>query len=367
MSRNIGYATDRASAPLGPWPFDRPAVGAEDVLIDIAFCGVCHSDIHQARDDIGGPLATNYPCMPGHEIVGTVAQVGDQVTAHRVGDRVAVGCLVYWGDESQRGVEDEQYQDPPPIFTYNAVDPSTGEVTFGGYSDQIVVHEHFVLRVPDALELDVAAPLLCAGVTTFAPLRRWGAGPGTRVAVAGLGGLGHIAIKLAKAMGADRVLALTTTPDKARAAEAAGADEVVVMTDEAQTEANVGAVDLILSTIPTGFDMNPYLTLLRPGGVLTTVGLLEPVRDGAIDFRLVTLKKLTIAGSLIGNLAETQEVLDFCADHGVTADIEKISVDEINTAHDRMVDGDIPFRYVIDNSTLEVSQVGGATSRTAPG
>ena len=351
MPRNIGYATADKDSPLEPWPFDRPAVGAEDVRIDIAFCGVCHSDVHQARAEMGGDLATNFPCMPGHEIAGTVTEVGADVTRHAVGDRVGVGCLVYWGDESQRGVEDEQYQQPPAVFTYNAPDPETGEVTFGGYSDEIVVHEHFVLKIPDALELDAAAPLLCAGVTTYAPLTRWGV-EGKTVGIAGLGGLGHLAIKLAKALGAAKVVALTTTPDKADDARASGADEVVVMTDDDAVEAAADSLELVLSTIPTAFDMNPYLSLLAANGVLATVGMLEPIGDGAIDFGVVSLKRLTIGGSLIGNLAQTQEVLDFCAEHGISADIEKISIEDINEAFDRMVAEDVRFRYVIDNATL---------------
>ncbi|WP_028473638.1 NAD(P)-dependent alcohol dehydrogenase [Nocardioides alkalitolerans] len=351
MPTNIGYATDDASSPLRPWPFDRPAVGREDVRIDIAYCGVCHSDVHQARAEMGGALATNFPCMPGHEIVGTVAEVGADVTRHAVGDRVGVGCLVYWGDESQRGVEDEQYQQPPAVFTYNAPDPDTGEVTFGGYSDEIVVHEHFVLSIPDALDLAAAAPLLCAGVTTYAPLTRWGVQDKV-VGVAGLGGLGHLGLKLAKALGASRVVALTTSADKADGARASGADDVVVMTDEDAVTDAADSLDLVLSTIPTAFDMNPYLSLLAANGVLATVGLLEPIGEGAIDFGVVSLKRLTIGGSLIGNLQQTQEVLDLCAEHGITADIELIAADRINEAFDRLVEGDVRFRFVIDSSTL---------------
>lgn len=351
MPTNIGYATPDASSPLRPWPFDRPSVGAEDVRIDIAYCGVCHSDVHQARDEMGGALATNFPCMPGHEIVGTVVEVGAEVTRHAVGDRVGVGCLVYWGDESQRGVEDEQYQQPPAVFTYNAPDPDTGEVTFGGYSDEVVVHEHFVLSIPDALDLAAAAPLLCAGVTTYAPLVRWGV-RGRTVGVAGLGGLGHLGIKLAKALGAARVVALTTSPDKADDARASGADDVVVMTDDDAVADAADSLELVLSTIPTAFDMTPYLSLLAANGVLATVGMLEPIGEGAIDFGVVSLKRLTIGGSLIGNLRQTQEVLDLCAEHGIAADIELISVDRINEAFDRMVEGDVRFRFVIDSSTL---------------
>lgn len=319
--------------------------------IDIAYCGVCHSDVHRARDEMGGAPATNFPCMPGHEIVGVVAEVGSDVTRHAVGDRVGVGCLVYWGDESRRGARDEQYQQPPAVFTYNAPDPETDEVTFGGYSDEILVHEHFVLRIPDALDLAEAAPLLCAGVTAYAPLTQWGA-QGKVVGIAGLGGLGHLAVKLAKALGAARVVALTTTADKAEAARASGAGEVIVITDEDAVEAAADSLEMVLSTIPTAFDMKPYLSLLGANGVLATVGMLEPIEAGAIDLGVVSMKRLTIGGSLIGNLEETQEVLDFCAEHGIAADIEKMPVEEINEAFEKVVNGEARFRFVIDSSTL---------------
>jgi uncharacterized zinc-type alcohol dehydrogenase-like protein len=352
MPTNIGYAATDADSPLIPFRFDRRPVGPEDVRIQIAYCGVCHSDVHQARDEFGGALSTTYPCMPGHEIAGTVTEVGDQVTTHAVGDRVGVGCMVFWGAEDQRGVADEQYQSPPALFTYNGKDPSTGEVTLGGYADEIVVHEHFVLRIPDQLPLEQAAPLLCAGVTTWSPLRRWDVGPGKVVGVAGIGGLGHMAIQLARARGAERVVALTTTPSKADAARRLGADEVVVMDDEQALAAHAASLDVLLSTIPTPFDMKPYLSLVKHDGAFVSVGVLEPLSEGAIDFATVSMQRISVSGSAIGSIAETQEVLDFCAEHGISADVEVIPVDRINEAFDRVVAKDVQFRFVIDNATL---------------
>ena len=356
MPTNIGYATKDASSPLGPFPFDRDPLGPEDVRIKIAFCGVCHSDVHQARDEFDGPLATNFPCLPGHEIVGEVVEAGPQVSTYAVGDRVGVGCMVYWGAEEQRGVADEQYQQPPAVFTYNGLDPDSGAVTFGGYSDEIVVNEHFVLRIPAAIPSEQAAPLLCAGVTTWSPLRHWEVGPGSTVGVAGLGGLGHLAVQLAKARGADAVIVLTTSPDKREAALALGADEVLDMTDEDAVAARAGSIDFVLSTIPTRFDMKPYLSLVAHDGAFVTVGMLEPVVPEGIDFAAVSMKRITLGGSLIGSIAETQEVLDFCAEHDIAAEVEVIDIAKINEAFDHMVDEEVRFRYVIDNSTLAAAR-----------
>jgi uncharacterized zinc-type alcohol dehydrogenase-like protein len=352
MPSNVGYAAQDATSPLAPFEFDRQPVGPEDVRIDIMFCGVCHSDVHQARDEFGGALATNYPCVPGHEIVGLVAEIGAGVRKYSVGDRVGVGCMVYWGSDEQRGVADELYQSPPAVFTYNAKDPRTGEITFGGYSDEIVVNEHFVLRIPDSLPLESAAPLLCAGVTTWSPLRYWDVRAGHTVGVAGIGGLGHLAIKLAKARGTDKIVALTTTPDKRDEALRLGADEVVVMSEEDAVTAHEGTLDFLLATIPTPFDMNPYLSLLEHDGTLVTVGMLEPVQAGAIDFATVSMKRITVTGSAIGSIAETQEVLDFCAEHGISADVHVIPISQVNDAFDQVVAKDARFRFVIDNSTL---------------
>jgi uncharacterized zinc-type alcohol dehydrogenase-like protein len=353
LPANIGYATSDADTPLAPLAFDRDPVGSEDVRIDIEFCGVCHSDVHQARDEFAGPLATNWPCMPGHEIVGTVSEAGEKVDRFAVGDRVGVGCMVYWGEERQRGVEEEQYQDPPAVFTYNTEDPDTGEVTFGGYSDEIVVDQHFVLNIPDSLPSEQAAPILCAGVTTWSPLRRWDVGEGMVVGVAGIGGLGHMAIQLAKARGAERVIALTTTAEKRERALALGADEVIVMDDSDALEEHEASLDFLLSTIPYAFDMKPYLALVKHDGTMVTVGMLVPSPPEGIDFGAVSMKRVSIAGSLIGSIAETQEVLDFCAEHGITAEVEVIAVDKVNEAFEKVAGkgGEHP-RYVIDNSTL---------------
>lgn len=352
MAHNIGYAAFDADSPLAPFEFDRPPVGPEDVRIDIKFCGICHSDIHQARDEWGEALATNYPLVPGHEIVGIVTEVGSDAKKYAVGDRVGVGCMVYWGSENNRGVGNEQYQSPPPVFTYNAKDPRTGDVTYGGYSDEVVVNEHFVLRIPDSIPLEKAAPLLCAGVTTWSPLRRWNVATGHVVGVAGIGGLGHMAVQLAKARGADKVIALTTSPDKKEEALRLGADEVVVMSDGDDVAAQAGSVDFLLSTIPTTFDMKPYISLLKHDGTLVTVGTLAPTPPDAIDLTMVTLLRTSIAGSLIGSIEETQEVLDFCAEHDIAAEVEVIPVDEVNEAFDKVVAKDARFRFVIDNSTL---------------
>ncbi|MFG6444639.1 NAD(P)-dependent alcohol dehydrogenase [Microbacterium sp. P07] len=349
---NIGYAATSKTTPLAPYTFQRGPVGAEDVRITIEFCGVCHSDVHQARDEFGGALGTQYPCMPGHEIVGTVAEIGAEVTRYTVGDRVGVGCMVFWGSEQQRGVVEEQYQVPPPVFTYNAADPDTGEITFGGYSDEIVVNEHFVLRIPESIPSEQAAPLLCAGVTTWSPMEHWNVGPGHTVAIAGIGGLGHVAVKLAKARGADRVIALTTTAEKKDEILALGADEVILMTDDDALEQHAGTVDFLLTTIPTPFDFNPYIGLLAHDGALVTVGMLEPIHEGGIDFAAVAMKRATIASSMIGSITETQEVLDFAAEHGTLPDVEIIPIQDINATFDRIVDNDARFRYVIDIATL---------------
>ncbi|MBB4637795.1 NAD(P)-dependent alcohol dehydrogenase [Longimicrobium terrae] len=352
MPANIGYATKGPRKPLRPYAFDRNPVGPQDVRIQIRFCGVCRSDIHQARDEWGGPLATHYPWMPGHEIVGIVAEVGGEVRAHAVGDRVGVGCMIYWGAEDQRGKPDEQYQNPPAVFTYNAVDEKTGEITFGGYSDEIVVNEHFVLRIPDAIPLEKAAPILCAGVTTWSPLRHWEIGAGHVVGVAGIGGLGHMAVQLAKARGAQKVVALTTTADKRDEALRLGADEVVVMSEKEQVEAHAASFDFILSTIPEAFDMKPYLSMVKHDGTLVTVGTLVPTPKEAIDLAAVSMTRVRIAGSMIGSIAETQEVLDFCAEHGIASDVQVIPIDQINEAFEQVVAKEARFRYVIDNSTL---------------
>jgi alcohol dehydrogenase (NADP+) len=354
MPTNIGLATPDQNTPLAPLGFDRPPVGPRDVRIDIAFCGICRSDVHQARDEFGGPLATNYPCMPGHEIVGTVTEVGEEVTAPALGDRVGVGCMVFWGDPADREEREEQYQATPAVFTYNTKDPETGEVTFGGYADEIVVDEHFVLRIPEGMALEQAAPILCAGVTTWSPLRHWGIGAGHRVGVAGIGGLGHMAIQLAKARGAEQVVALTTSPEKAQEALALGADEVLDMCDADAVAEHAASLDFVLSTIPEAFDLKPYVSLVRHDGTLVTVGMLVPSLAEAIDFGALSMRRVSIAGSLIGSIEETQEVLDFCAEHGIAAQVQVIDAGRVNEAFDEVVAKDVRYRYVIDAATLPV-------------
>lgn len=351
---NIGYATDAADQPLAPRTFERPAVGPRDVQIEIAYCGICHSDVHQCRDEWGGDLATNYPCMPGHEIAGTVTAVGDQVTRHAVGDRVGVGCFI-WScrecDACKEGLEQYCESDQGVTFTYNAPDPDTGEVTFGGYSDGIVVDERFVLAIPDAFTLEEAAPLLCAGITTYSPLKYWKAGPGKRVGVAGIGGLGHIAIQIAKGLGAE-VVALTRTEEKAGDAKELGADDVLLMSDDGAVEGAAESLDLVLSTIPTAFDVEPYLGLLRRDGTFASVGCLEPLGEGSVNMATLSLGRRKIAGSLVGGLPETQEMLDFCAELGIKPQIKVISADEINDAFDQVNDAAVRYRFVIDADTI---------------
>ena len=349
---NIGYATPDADSPLSEKTFERRAVGANDVRIDIAFCGVCHSDVHQARDELPGEaLQTNFPCMPGHEITGTVAEVGENVTKFSEGDRVGVGCMVDSCGHCKRckaGLE--QFCLNGFTLTYNTPDPDSGEPTYGGYSDGIVVTEDFVLRIPDEIPLEKAAPLLCAGITTFSPLKHWDIGSGHRIGVAGIGGLGNMAIKLAKALGAT-VVALTTTPEKTDKARELGADEVIVMGEEEAVAENAASLDFILSTIPEGFDPNPYLGLLALDGELVSVGCLEPLSDPP-SMDTMVISRLSVGASFIGGIPETQEVLDFCVEHDIAADIEVVDIGDINAVFDKVNDGDVHHRFVIDSSTL---------------
>jgi uncharacterized zinc-type alcohol dehydrogenase-like protein len=313
------------------------------------FCGVCHSDIHQARDEWHN---TNYPCVPGHEIVGRVSAVGESVTKHRLGDLVGVGCLV----DSCRSCEScseglEQYCTGGATATYNTKDRQTGDVTFGGYSSSIVVNEDFVLRIPDSLDPAAAAPLLCAGITTYSPLRHFGAGPGRRVGVAGIGGLGHLAVKFAAAFGAE-VVALTTNNQKAADALRLGAHEAVIVTDAEAMRTQGRSLDLIISTLPTTHSVKPYLRLLRRDGTYVVVGALEPLTE-PMPANLLVGRRLRLAGSLIGGITETQEMLDFCGARGIAAEIEVVTIDDINNVFDRTVAGQARYRYVIDLSTLK--------------
>jgi uncharacterized zinc-type alcohol dehydrogenase-like protein len=344
----IGWAAPNATSPLAPFQFERREPGPRDVLIDIEFCGVCHSDIHQARDEWQGSI---FPLVPGHEIIGRVRALGADVTKFTVGDLVGVGCMV----DSCRTCEAciaglEQYCRNVAVFTYNSKEPRTGDVTYGGYSTNIVVTEDFVLKVPENLDPAAAAPLLCAGVTTYSPLRHWQAGPGRKVGVVGMGGLGHMAIKLALAMGAE-VVVLTRSPGKVDDALSLGASSVVLSTDAEAMSSHSRSCDLVLSTIGRTHDVNPYLDLLKLDGAYVVLGAIEPLRD-PVNAAWLVQRRISVTGSLIGGIAQTQEMLDFCGKHNITADIEKIAVQDINTAFDRTVTADVKYRFVIDMSSL---------------
>ncbi|MEU9332291.1 NAD(P)-dependent alcohol dehydrogenase [Streptomyces sp. NPDC048290] len=346
MTTVAAYAAPAAKAPLERTTIERRAVGEHDVLIDIRYVGICHSDIHQAREGWGEAI---FPMVPGHEIAGIVAEVGPGVTRYAVGDRVGVGCLV----DSCRVCENcragrEQYCTGGNVLTYNGVGKD-GEPTYGGYAQTVVVDENFVLRIPEGIGLDEAAPLLCAGITTYSPLRHWNAGPGKKVAVIGLGGLGHMAVKLAHALGAE-VTVLSQSLRKKDDGLRLGAQHYYATSDPATFEDLAGGFDLIVSTVAAPLDLDAYLGLLKTGGVLANVGAPEePVRLNL--FSLLNHGRV-LAGSMIGGIAETQEMLDFCAAHGVGAEIELISADQINEAYERVLASDVRYRFVIDNATI---------------
>ena len=343
----VGFATASADQPLGPISFERRDPGPKDVRIDIRYCGVCHSDLHQARNEWQN---TMYPCLPGHEIVGRVSAVGSAVTKFKVGDLAGVGCLVDSCQDCPSCAEGlENYCEKGQTFTYNSEDKVSGGLTFGGYSQAIVVDEGFTLKIPETLDLKAVAPLLCAGITTYSPLKHWKVGPGQRVGVVGLGGLGHMGVKLAHAMGAQVVL-FTTSPGKAEDAKRLGADEVVVSRDPAAMAAQAGTFDFILDTVAAAHDINALLNCLKRDATLCQVG--APDKPLATNVFSLIFKRRNFAGSLIGGIAETQEMLDFCGQHGITADIEMIRMDEIETAFDRMQRSDVKYRFVIDMASM---------------
>ncbi|MGW2938372.1 NAD(P)-dependent alcohol dehydrogenase [Streptomyces sp. NPDC055722] len=346
MTTVAAYAAPAAKAPLERTTIERREVGEFDVLIDIKFAGICHSDIHQAREGWGEAI---FPMVPGHEIAGVVSAVGSGVTKFEVGDRVGVGCMV----DSCRECENceaglEQYCLKGMVGTYNALDRN-GEPTYGGYSEKIVVDEKYTVRIPDGLSLDVAAPLLCAGVTTYSPLRHWNAGPGKKVAVLGLGGLGHMAVKLAHAMGAE-VSVLSQSLRKKDDGLKLGADHYYATSDPKTFEELRGTFDLIVSTVSAPLDFGAFLSLLKSDGALVNVGAPEE----PISFNLFSLisGRKTLAGSAIGGIRETQEMLDFCAEHGIGAEIELIGAAEINDAYERVLNSDVRYRFVIDAATI---------------
>lgn len=347
MIQTKGYAAQSATTPLAPFSFERRDVGPRDILIEIDYCGVCHSDIHQARDEWGGSL---FPMVPGHEIVGHVTQVGSQVTRFSVGDLAGVGCLV---DScrtcSHCGQGLEQYCLNGFVGTYNALEKDGKTVTQGGYSSQIVVDEAFVLKVPKNLDLSAVAPLLCAGITTYSPLRHWKVGKGQKVGVVGLGGLGHMAVKFAHSFGA-RTVMITTSASKSADAKKLGADEVLISRNEADMQAQAGTFDFLLNTVSAPHDLTPYVNLLKLDGTMVLVG----VPDKAPELPSVPMifQRRSIGGSLIGGLPETQEMLDYCGEHGITSEVEVIPIQKINEAYERMLKGDVRYRFVIDMKSL---------------
>ncbi len=348
LIKTRAFGTVAPDAPLKLMNIERREVSPRDVEIEIMYCGICHSDLHQAKSDWQG---TVYPCVPGHEIVGKVTRVGKDVTRYKAGDAVGVGCMVdscMTCSPCNAGLE--QFCDDGCIYTYNSRDKHSGNHTLGGYSERVVVDEHFVLRLPENLDPAAAAPLLCAGITTYSPLKKWGAGPGKKVGVMGIGGLGHMAVKIAKAMGA-HVVVITTSPAKAEDAKRLGADDVVVSTDKAQMRRLRKGLDLIIDTVSARHDINSYLQLLTLDGTLAIVGLPgEPLEVSA--FSLVGMRR-NFTGSSIGGIPETQEMLDFCAKHNITADIELIDIQHINEAWERLMKGDVRYRFVIDMESIK--------------
>jgi uncharacterized zinc-type alcohol dehydrogenase-like protein len=342
-----GYAAQGAQEQLKPFSFERREPRAADVQLEILFCGVCHSDLHIARNEWGRTL---YPCVPGHEIAGRVVRVGDAVKKFQEGDLAAVGCLV----DSDRVCENcraglEQFCEHGATLTYNSKDPHTGGITYGGYSKSIVVDQDFVLRLSDKLDMASAAPLLCAGITTYSPLRRWKVGRGQKVGVVGLGGLGHMAVKFANAFGAEVTL-FTTSEGKTADAKRLGAHEVVISRDEEAMDKQSRSFDFLIDTVSASHDINAYLALLKRDGTLVMVGI--PAEAVPVAAFSLLMPRRQLVGSLIGGIAETQEMLDFCAERGIACEIELIAIDKINAAYERMLKRDVKYRFVIDMASL---------------
>ena len=342
------FGTEAATAPLNQLNIQRRKLTTHDVEIEILYCGVCHSDLHTARNEWHG---TVYPCVPGHEIVGRIVSVGDHVKKFKVGDLAAVGCMVDSCRECDYCKEGlEQYCEEGNTLTYNSPDIHLGGHTYGGYSESVVVNENYVLRVPDNLDLAATAPLLCAGITTYSPLKHWNIGPGKKAGIVGIGGLGHMGVKLAKAMGAE-VIVFTTSPSKFEDAKRLGADDVVLSKDADQMQRYAGKLHFVLDCVSASHNVNDYLAQLRVDGTLALVGAPEhPLPVAA--FSLIPFRR-SFAGSTIGSIGETQEMLDFCGKHNIVADIEIISVQRINEAYERLLKGDVKYRFVIDMASLK--------------
>jgi uncharacterized zinc-type alcohol dehydrogenase-like protein len=348
MIATNAYAATNATSPLVPFKLDRRQPGVKDVHIEILFCGVCHSDIHQVRNEWGGSI---FPMVPGHEIVGRVVSIGSEVTKFKVGDLAGIGCFVDSCRECENCKQSlQQYCDQGMVSTYNARERGTGAPTYGGYSTNIVVDEHYTLKVSDKLSLAGVAPLLCAGITTYSPLRHVKVGKGHKVAVLGLGGLGHMGVKFAKAFGAE-VTMLSSSPSKKADAEKLGADHFILTSDAAAMKAAGNSFDFILNTISAPHDYNTYLNLLRTNGTMIVVGV-PPAAAEVPAFTLIA-KRRSIIGSLIGGIDETQEMLDFCAEHNIVSEVEVINIGNINEAYERMLKGDVRYRFVIDTASLK--------------
>ncbi len=346
MTAAKGYAAQDKTTPVAPWDFERREVGPHDVAFDIQYCGVCHSDLHQIRDEWGGSI---FPMVPGHEIVGRVTKVGEHVKGFKPGDLAAVGCMVDSCKECEncdRGLE--QYCKKGAVFTYNSKGKD-GQPTYGGYSNNIVVNEEFALHVSDKLDLAAVAPLLCAGITTYSPLRHWGVGKGHKVAVLGLGGLGHMAVKFAASFGAE-VTVLSTSPDKEADAKKLGAHKFIVTKDEAQVKSVSNYFNFIIDTVSAPHNYNMYLGMLDTDGIHICVGV-PPTPAEIMGFALIGGRR-SIAGSAIGGIKETQEMLDYCAEHNIVSDIEIIDIKDVNESYERMIKGDVRYRFVIDMATL---------------
>lgn len=347
MLKTSAYAAMTAKAPLAPHAIERRDPGPHDVLIDILYCGICHSDIHQARDEWGGSI---FPMVPGHEIVGTVVQSGNQVTKWKTGDTVGVGCFVDSCRECEGCREgEEQFCDNGTTFTYNCYERDGKTPTYGGYSTRITVNEDYVLGIPQGMPLERVAPLLCAGITTYSPLRQYGIGKGHQVAIVGLGGLGHMGVKIAKAMGAT-VTVLSHSAKKRQDAMDLGADDFVVTSDANAFKENARRFDFILDTVSAHHDYNAYLELLKRDKTMVLVGIPDPIPLSAAP---LVMQRRHLAGSLIGGIRETQEMLDFCAAHGVLSDVEVIPIQKVNEAYERVIKSDVRYRFVIDMASLK--------------
>jgi uncharacterized zinc-type alcohol dehydrogenase-like protein len=350
MIKTKAYAAQNAKTPLAPWSFDRRNVGDMDVLIDIEYCGVCHSDIHQARDEWGGAM---FPMVPGHEIIGRVIEVGKKVKKFKVGDRAGVGCMVDSCRECSACRADlEQFCEKGASLTYNSLELDKVTPTQGGYADKIVVDEAFTLKIPDNLDAAATAPLLCAGITTYSPLRHWKIGKGHKVGIIGLGGLGHMGVKFASAFGAETIV-ITTSPDKAEDAKRLGASGTIISRDADDMAKHIGSFDFLLNTVAAQYDPAPYLNLLKHDGTMAVVGV--PNKPLNLHLFSVIMGRKTLAGSLIGGIAETQEMLDFCGKHNITSDVEIIPIQHINEAYERMIRGDVRYRFSIDMQSLKTA------------